>query len=111
MLKAPGSFRGNAIRGCSRESAGSAQRTRSCGYRYVLFDCCDVPYRIIDIAVGGVVTVGYGTDEMDACVCSAATRRAGIGFGQRDRTDEFDNTLRDEHKKKEEAVFESRPSV
>ena len=72
MLKAPGSFWGNAIRGCSRESAGSAQRTRSCGYRYVLFDCCDVPYRIIDIAVGGVVAVGYRIDQMGACIGSTA---------------------------------------
>ena len=72
MLKAPGSFRGNAIRGCSRESADSAQRTRSCGYRYVLFDCGDVPYRIIDIAVGGVVAVGYRIDQMGACIGSTA---------------------------------------
>ena len=60
----------------------------------VLFDLGDVPYRIIGVAIRGVVTVGYGTDEMGACVCSAATGQIGISFGQPDRTGGFDDALR-----------------
>ena len=38
----------------------------------VLFDLGDVSYRIIDIAVGGVVAVGYRIDQMGACIGSTA---------------------------------------
>lgn len=64
----------------------------------VLFDLGDVSYRIVGVAIRGVVTVGYGTDEMGACVCSAATGQIGIGFGQQDRPGGFDDAFRGEHR-------------
>lgn len=48
----------------------------------VLFDRGDVSCRIIGIAIGGVVAVGYRTDEMGACIGTTANRQVGIDFGQ-----------------------------
>lgn len=59
----------------------------------VLFDLGDVPYRIIGVAVGGVVAVGYRIDQMGACIGSTAACQVGISFGQQDRTVGFDDAL------------------
>ena len=60
----------------------------------VLFDRGDVPYRIVGVAIRGVVAVGYRTDEMGACIGTAATGQIGIGFGQQDRPGGFNDALR-----------------
>ena len=60
----------------------------------ILFDLGDVPYRIVGVAIRGVVAVGYRTDQMGACIGSAATCQVGIGFGQQSCAGGFDNALR-----------------
>ena len=62
----------------------------------ILFDRGDVPYRVVGIAVGGVVAVSNGTDEMGACIGSAATCQVGISFGQQNCAGGFDDALRGE---------------
>ena len=64
----------------------------------VLFDLGDVSYRIIGIAIGGIVAVGYRTDQMGTCIGAAATGQIGIGFGQQNCTGGFENALRGEHR-------------
>ena len=60
----------------------------------ILFDLGDVPYRIVGVAIRSIVVIGYGPDQMGACVGSAATRQVGISFGQQDRPGGFGNALR-----------------
>lgn len=56
----------------------------------VLFDLGDVPYRIIRVAISGVVTISHGSDQMGTCTGSAAACQVGIGFGQQGYAGGFD---------------------
>ena len=56
----------------------------------VLFDLGDVSYRVIDIAVSGVVAVGYRIDQMGACIGSTAA----WGGRQKNSTGGFYKALR-----------------